>query len=395
MKNLRFLTATRIFPAGESFPDEAVLVFNGSQLTDILPRKELDPGKIETYNGTLIPGFINAHCHLELSHTKGKIKPGTGLTPFLHAVVTQEPVPDDVILDAIAEADREMEEAGIVAVGDISNLPFTASTKATSEITYYTFVEMFDFLDPRKTDQFYDQYESVYQHFLDHNLAYVTRVPHSPYTVSQKLMGLLSGKLSKNSTGSIHMLENEQEDLLMTGKGSEYYEFFDSLGFSLDHFEPPGHGSLKEFVKSAYAPKRMLFVHNTIASESDLEQMKNYNNSSETFLVTCPNANLYIESRLPDYELWKQSGLPICIGTDSYASNHQLSIWSEICTIKSNHNALSWEELICWGTLHGARALGLDDKVGSFEIGKSPGVLLIEHRDESRINTSTTIRKLL
>ena len=135
MKNLRFLTATRIFPAGESFPDEAVLVFNGSQLTDILPRKELDPAKIETYNGTLIPGFINAHCHLELSHTKGKIKPGTGLTPFLHAVVTQEPVPDDVILDAIAEADREMEEAGIVAVGDISNLPFTASTKATSEIT--------------------------------------------------------------------------------------------------------------------------------------------------------------------------------------------------------------------------------------------------------------------
>ena len=92
MNTYRFLTASHIWPMAGTLPDQPVLVFEKNRLTDILSRKEIDPLKIEKYNGTLIPGFVNAHCHLELSHMKGKIPSGTGLTPFLHAVVTQDPV---------------------------------------------------------------------------------------------------------------------------------------------------------------------------------------------------------------------------------------------------------------------------------------------------------------
>lgn len=395
MNTYRFLTASHIWPMAGTLPDQPVLVFEKNRLTDILSRKEIDPLKIEKYNGTLIPGFVNAHCHLELSHMKGKVPSGTGLTPFLHAVVTQDPVDESIIIEEVSRADQEMRDGGIVAVGDISNLPHTGATKVDSPIEYYTFVEMFDFLDPGKADQFFGQYESVYQIFRKHGLQNVSRVPHSTYTVSQKLMEKLSNALSPAVTGSIHMLENEQEDRLLMGQVSEYQDFFHGLGFGLDHFQPPGNTSMERFMDCGYRPDRLLFIHNTIACESDLAIMRQYNETREAYLVTCPNANLYIESRLPDYDLWKRSGLPICIGTDSYASNYQLSVWNEICTIKSHNDSISWEELIRWGTLHGARGLGMEENLGSLEVGKSPGVVLLEHGDDEQLDSGAIPRKIL
>lgn len=391
----RYITASHIWPMTGTLPEGAVLVFENSQLIDIVNREEIDPGLLEQYNGTLIPGFVNAHCHLELSYMKGKIDPGTGLTSFLREVVTQDPVSDELILDAIGRADQEMKKAGIVAVGDISNRPVTASIKVDSPIAYYTFVEMFDFLDSDKADEFYDQYETVYQAFRDHTLENVTRVPHSPYTVSDRLMDKLVQAVDSDTTGSIHMQENEQEGYLLMGADSEYPAFFSLLGFGLDHYRPPLRNSMEQFLESGYQPDRMLFVHNTVAGESDLLRMKQYNKTKEAYLVTCPNANLYIESRLPDYDLWIRAGLPICIGTDSYASNHQLSIWHEICTIKDRNRHLSWEELVRWGTLHGASALGMDKNLGSFEPGKSPGVVLLEHRADEPVDHRVLPRKIL
>ncbi len=391
----RFITASHIWPMAGALPEKAVLVFEGSRLIEIVDREEIDPGLLEQYNGTLIPGFVNAHCHLELSYMKGKIDTGTGLTSFLREVVTQYPVSDELILDAILHADQEMKEGGIVVVGDISNRPVTASTKVDSPIAYYTFVEMFDFLDPDKADEFYDQYESVYQAFRDHGLEDVTRVSHSPYTVSDRLMDNLAQAVDPDTTGSIHMLENEQEGYLLMGGESEYSAFFELLGFEMDHYRPPHRNSMEQFLESGYQPDRMLFVHNTVAGESDLARMKQYDKAKEAYLVTCPNANLYIESRLPDYDLWISTCLPICIGTDSYASNHQLSIWHEICTIKDRNRHLAWEELVRWGTLHGATALGMEEVLGSFEPGKSPGVVLLEHRADELVDHRVLPRKIL
>lgn len=395
MNNQRFITATHIIPLIGILPENPVLVFESDQLTDIVSKHHVADGRIEKYNGTLIPGFVNAHCHLELSHMKGKIKSGTGLTRFLHGVVTHPPVPKEEVLDAVIQADQEMWENGIVAVGDISNQSVTAELKVTSPISYHTFVEMFDFLDPSHADHFYAQYNTVYEIFRESGLEQVTRVPHSPYTVSGKLHEKLAESLTPGAIGSIHMLENDQESLLLRGKKSDYFDFFAELGYELDHFQPPGHGSMEQFLHSRYHPDRMLFVHNTVASASDLELMRTYSAIGQPYLVTCPNANEYIESRLPDYESWRASEIPICIGTDSYSSNHQLSVWSEICTIKSYLQSISWEELIRWACLHGAKALGMEDRLGSFEPGKSPGAVLLEHHERAGVDVDSVPRRII
>jgi cytosine/adenosine deaminase-related metal-dependent hydrolase len=102
----------------------------------------------------------------------------------------------------------------------------------------------------------------------------------------------------------------------------------------------------------------------------------------QTFYCLCPNANLYISNVLPDIHLLMKEQCNIVLGTDSLASNHQLSIAEEIKTIQNNFPGISLETMLQWATINGARALQMDDTLGSFEKGKQPGVLLLECNDQ-------------
>ena len=129
----------------------------------MLTRDEAPADQLEYFKGIIIPGFINTHCHLELSHMKGRVPTGTGLLPFIQSVVQFRDFPMEEILDAIERADQEMYQNGIVAVGDISNKADTAACKDRSAIRYYTFVEMFDFLQDHLADSIYQQYALVFE----------------------------------------------------------------------------------------------------------------------------------------------------------------------------------------------------------------------------------------
>jgi len=114
-------------------------------------------------------------------------------------------------------------------------------------------------------------------------------------------------------------------------------------------------------------------------------------------LVTCPNANLYIENRLPDYELLRNSGFRTCIGTDSLASNHTLSILDEMKTIGNTVPNISMEELLTWACVNGAEALDISNWAGSLEVGKKPGINLIESVDlqQMKLKPDSRVRKMV
>ena len=95
----------------------------------------------EQLPGVLCPGFINAHCHLELSHMKGHIPPGTGLVDFVYKVTTERHAEKELMLEAINRAEQEMFQNGIVALGDICNNPITLLQKLRKNIYYHNFIE--------------------------------------------------------------------------------------------------------------------------------------------------------------------------------------------------------------------------------------------------------------
>ncbi|RYZ46146.1 MAG: hypothetical protein EOO14_24930 [Chitinophagaceae bacterium] len=101
------------------------------------------------------------------------------------------------------------------------------------------------------------------------------------------------------------------------------------------------------------------------------------NAQPQTFFCLCVNANQYIEASLPPVEMLRQQGCNLVLGSDSLASNWSLNILDEIQTIRQSFPGIPLEEILTWATSNGAKALGMESLLGSFEKGKRPGVVLL------------------
>lgn len=137
---VRKLKAEKIFDGCNLLMGKVLLVNADGSIENVVDEKEAGEG-IEQFEGILVPGFINCHCHLELSHLKGLIPEKTGLVDFVYKVVTERYFPENEILSAIESAENEMIENGIVAVGDICNNTLTLQQKKKEQLHYYNFIE--------------------------------------------------------------------------------------------------------------------------------------------------------------------------------------------------------------------------------------------------------------
>ena len=383
-------TASKIFlPDGKLHTDKVVVTDENGKIIDIVNKEDVS-GDIQDLNGILVPGFINTHCHLELSHMKGKVNTGTGLIPFIESVVTTRGASEEEIQNAIQEAEQEMYESGIVAVGDISNQIDTFKVKAAGKLRYYTFVECFDFMQEEKGQATFDQYKSVYDQISLATGSKISFVPHAPYSVSNILYRLIHEANADESTISIHNQETPPEnELFFTGSGG-FVEFYKSFGVELNGFQPTGKSSIHSALPNLNPKNRNLFVHNTLTTEEDIKATQE--SLPNTFWATCANANLYIENRLPNYQNFLNTNAKMTIGTDSLTSNWQLKILEEMKTIQKYQSYVPLETLLTWATINGAEALGFDDTLGSFEKGKTPGLVLISNVQDENIQSSKSVR---
>jgi cytosine/adenosine deaminase-related metal-dependent hydrolase len=390
------ITADRIYPISSDPRKEVVLVLDDEgKVMALDPLDQHDPATVRKERGILVPGFVNTHCHLELSHMKGVAPTGTGLLPFLRTVVNYRDVEPEAILDAIRRADREMWENGIVAVGDISNKLDTVNCKRKSPIRYYTFVEMFDFLNEEMTEQAFKQYEEVFEGQSSGNGNRKSAVPHAPYTVTAGLfqkINALNGQ-DEDQTISIHNQETAFENELFLTNTGDFREFFTGFGFPIPEWLPTGRPSIEYALRHMDPTPRTLFVHNTLTTAADIRMAHEWGH--RTFWATCPNANLYIENRLPNYRVFLDEKAKVTIGTDSLTSIWQLSVLEELKTISRFQSYVPLQTLLQWACLNGAEALGFEKELGSFDPGKKPGVNLITGLGPNGLIPSSQVRKLV
>ncbi|HVI44099.1 MAG TPA: amidohydrolase family protein [Chitinophaga sp.] len=335
--------------------------------------------EVQELDGILCPGFVNTHCHLELSHMKGVIPEKTGLPAFLTQVMQSRHINADLQPTAIREAELAMWNAGIAAVGDISNGTATLHQKQQQRLYYHTFVECMGFVDAGASTRYNASLE-VLQAFsaingASHNSSIV---PHAPYSVSRTLFDLLAATPG-NTPVSIHNQECMAENELYQNKTGSLLSFYQTFGIDISGFNAPGSNSLEAYLPF-FSHNRILLVHNTYSSSQDILYAQQQ--ATETWWCLCPQANLYIEDRLPDINMLRSHGCNISLGTDSLASNHCLSVWEEIKTIRRHYPEIPLEELLKWGTSNGARALGISDTYGSFHKGARPGVVLINEESK-------------
>ena len=383
--NYRKFQADKIFTGFEFLDPGHVLIMDvEGKVKEIVAEMDAGDG-IERYRGIICPGFINAHCHLELSHLKNTIPPHTGLIPFLLEVVTKRNHDQALILESIEKAEREMEEEGIVAVGDICNTNITLETKRQSKIKWNNFIEVLGMKD-EKAEANLLHYEGILNAFtnaaikMEEASFMSSLVPHAPYSISNKTFEGINDRTS-HSIVSMHSQENPAEDELYKKGTGDFIQFFNQLGLAESPFPVTGKSSIRSCLPHFNKQQRMILVHNTFTAEEDivfaLDHAKEH--LSGIHFCLCVNANRYIENRMPPIDILIKNKAEIILGTDSYSSNWQLSIASEIRTIRKEMPAIPLQLILQWATINGARALERDEVLGSFEPGKKPGIVLLDN----------------
>ena len=369
-----------------------VLITTGDgRIEAVIPAASAGEG-VETLKGWLMPGFINAHCHLELSHLRGRVPEKTGLVDFVFSIVTGRRDGPDAIAEAIAAAESEMIRSGIVAVGDISNTPDTLPQKSLGRLQYYNFIEVAGWIPSGAQTRFATAREWLQKTIqTTGDPAHAVMVPHAPYSVSEPLWNLLSPGFTGH-TISIHNQETAGEDAFFLGGDGDLARMYAIMKMDNTHFTPPKSRSLPDTLPRLKSADKVLLVHNSFTTRPDFELAAARKN---LFFCLCPNANLYIEDRLPDLSsLLSAGGRPV-IGTDSLASNHGLSILEEIKTLHRHFPAIPAADLLNWATLNGAEALSFDQQLGSFQKDRKPGVLLVEGNQGDMLGPEATCRRLI
>jgi cytosine/adenosine deaminase-related metal-dependent hydrolase len=376
---MRFLTADYLFPLHKAPIEEGVLQISdkGEVIALFENRNEVSQNKLEVFDGIICPGFVNAHCHLELSHLLGIAEKGNGFLDFVAIVQKRNNFTKEEIQIAIENAEQQMIANGIVGVGDICNTTDTLLQKRKGNLQYYNFIEIFGVYE-NKIEAIFNDSIDLRNQFRAVKMR-ATIVPHAPYSVSPKLMKKIAGLIDeKDEVLAIHMQETLAENELFEKKEGVFLNWLNGINASSKIWEKRNRSI---DVLAELGHNKILLIHNTFSKKKDI---------TDNYYCTCPKANRYIENSLPDYSIFNSEKL--CVGTDSLASNNSLSILEELLVIQENSN-FDMNILLKIACKNGAEALGFE-QLGSFEKGKIPGANLIQNLDEMKINERSIIKKL-
>ncbi|TAE46091.1 MAG: hypothetical protein EAZ89_20745 [Bacteroidetes bacterium] len=363
---IRHITAPRIYSPEGWLTNYVLDIQADGRIIDLRPARAGE--EAEHFPGILSPGWVNAHCHLELSAMKGLIPEGIGMTAFIAAVFRLRGQMEQAEEKAAALMDA-LHAGGTAAIGDICNTPLTAPLKRLRpQLRTWSFLEL-PGLAPERAAAVMEQGLSLAEAFegLPHSFT-----PHAPYSMSAPLLALIRDQHPTRM--SVHLLESEAERQFICEDSGPMADFFRTAGFAYAPFVPPH--PLGYILSYLPQKQEVLFVHNTEMQADEIEMALSAD--IVPWFCLCPRSNAYLHDRLPDMNLFLQHPERVCLGTDSLASNHSADVGDEISFLHAHYPEISLHTLLQWATTNGAKALGFDKELGAFIPGSKPGIILIE-----------------
>lgn len=352
----------------------------------------------EFYSGILVPGLVNAHCHLELSGLRGAIPRGGGFAAFARAVgPARRALPDADAFRAASAADAAMRAGGVAAAGDVCNSALTFPLKAGTggpenaagrgvlpggATEYTSFIELYGL-----GRQDASAIEYLAEWVVERRIRYAA-TPHSLYSLGDAALKAVvsdspfGNRVPARGGGgrpplSVHFMESPAEAQLYRREG-ELWEWYRREGMTADflHYGSPA----RRLVRCVPAERDILLVHNTFVTEEDIDLVERHFTGRVTW-VLCPCSNDYISGAAPPVGLLRRKGVRLALGTDSLASNDALDMAAEMCRLPG----VPLEELLLWATAGGAEGLGIDGRFGELEAGRRCGLAVLEGADTRRM----------
>ena len=325
-----------------------------SELKNTCSGKVTDLGAV-----TMVPGLVNAHCHLKLSKLKGKTVSGQGFIPWLLSMMAQNYSETD--FDAVEKAITEAKGQGTCCFGDILTHQDEKiiDILTTLEVYHTCFVEAFGFLPAIPPTK-----KLSYEKTL---MGAIAGAGHALHTTSSAMLQALKRQDSKKRLPfSIHMAEHEDEVGMLMGEKNSFYKLLEKNNL-LGEYAPPMKPPIEYARDLGLLDNTTLAVHCVKVSDRDIEILVH----TGTNVCLCPRSNDFIGVGRAPWEKILDAGICVCLGTDSIASNHDLNIWNELSYFMERlERPISISEAISLISLNPARALLMDDRLGSLEKGK-------------------------
>jgi cytosine/adenosine deaminase-related metal-dependent hydrolase len=346
--------------AAEWLRDGAVAL-DGDRILAVGPRGEVEArhGPTERLEAVLLPALVNAHTHLELSYLRGRVPGGEGLVPWVHLLLAaraREQPPEGSLEGAIGE----LREAGVAAVGEVTNTLAALPHLAAAGLAGTLFHEVFGFSAERIASSLASAGELRTRAGDPPPGLRIAPSPHAVYSTHPRVVA----ELLRGGPASIHLAEDPAERSFCAGASGPFAVM--NRAFGATELSPLGRSPVA--VAAPHLGARSLAVHVVDLDEEDRAALAR----SGATAVLCPRSNLHIGGRLPDVPSLMAAGVPLAVGTDSLASCPSLSPLAELAALHAAFPRIEPARLLplAWdGPAVGAPT------VGRLEVGKAPGIL--------------------
>jgi cytosine/adenosine deaminase-related metal-dependent hydrolase len=318
-----------------------------------------------------MPGLVNAHCHLELSHLAGLADHApAGFVPWVESLLAQRGrTGAEDVRAATRRAIRQLESTGTVAVGDVSNALAHLDLLEESHLHAVVFYELLGW-DPARADEILAGASDVMTIAARPELR--TRVKlaaHAPYSVSPPL---LSGIVRRGGPAAMHLAESPEESRFLAQGDGEWRAFLDRRSLGHVSFEVPGTSPIA-YVDSLGALRQgLVAAHCVQVDESDTALLARRG----AFVALCPRSNRSLRVGMAPVRRLLDAGVRLCLGTDSLASAPTLDLMADMALLQSQFPELAPEVIVHMATQGGAQALGLAE-LGAIEPGRSADLAFV------------------
>jgi cytosine/adenosine deaminase-related metal-dependent hydrolase len=336
-------------------------------------------------DAVIVPGFVNAHTHIELSFMDGAPPAGGTFMTWIRDLVSRRSAVDPAAAaEAAAKAVETMVLRGTVAVGDVANETWAAALLARSGLSGLAFHELFGFraadaepiLDAAAARLEAIDADPDVRAARDRLTAILT--PHAAHTTSYALLKALGGRaVASGEVLSIHVAESEDEMQLLRDGTGPFKDFLIERDAWEPTFKAPGTTPVDYLDRLGVLTQRTLAVHCIHIDSQDVSRLQ----ARGVTVVTCPRSNQRLGvGKAPVLKLLS-AGIPVALGTDSLASAPDLDVFTEVAHLRQDHPLLSPAAALRIATLNGARALGLANDLGTIEAGKSASLAVVGLND--------------
>lgn len=327
--------------------------------------RALRPGRAgdgPRFDGLLVPGLINAHTHLELSHLAGAVPPGGGFVGWARRLIGSASEADPVA--AGREAVRAMQLAGTAWVWDVSNGGHTAGWLQAAALDGVVLHELLGF-DPERVRSLVAVAELGARQEAGR---WVRPTPHAVFSTAPALIVAAVGASSLPC--SIHLGESADEAAFVREGTGPFAELLDRLGRDWRWWTPPGGSAVAYLDALGVLGPRLVLVHGVWLGAEELARV----GARGAAVCLCARSNLHVEGRLPDVPAMIAAGVPLCLGTDSLASCPDLDVLGEIPVLARAFPDVPAARWLAACTHGAAGVLGLAGR-GALVEGAAPGLV--------------------